>query len=56
MLVFTQVSSMKTSRRGSSPSISTRQTSRRATTSGRNCSAAYRTFFECEGQIAQRTP
>src|SRR5580658_10794545 len=53
MLVEAQVSSMNTSRRGSSCFCSSRQAARAATTSGRCCSAARRVFFERQLQALQ---
>ena len=45
MLVFAQVSSMKTIRLGSTQRWTQRQRARRRTTSGRSCSLAKSVFF-----------
>src|SRR5215469_18895530 len=54
MLVATAVSSRKTNRWGSSRCCFRRQVRRAAATSGRSCSAACRTFFERQLQMAQK--
>lgn len=52
MLVFAQVSSMNTRRRGSSLCLWCRQRSRLRATSGRSCSAACRLFFERHSRLS----
>src|ERR1700709_133325 len=56
MLVFTQVSSMKTRRFGSTLSWCCFHCWRRRATSGRSCSLACRLFFKAEPHIGDDTP
>src|SRR5271167_4091775 len=56
MLVEAQVSSTKTSRRGSRPGCISRQLARAASTSALHCSAARRVFFEGQLQALQEAP
>ena len=53
MLVFTHVSSRKTSFAGWSPVCCKRHSARRSATSGRCCSAAFSTFFERQPQLLE---
>src|SRR5437867_7945304 len=54
MVLETAVSSMKTSRFGSSRGCRLRNAARAAATSGRSCSAACRLFFEGQLQMPQK--
>src|SRR5271167_3549358 len=56
MLVEAQVSSTKTSRRGSRPGCILRQLARAASTSALHCSAARRVFFEGQLQALHEAP
>src|SRR5580704_1796477 len=56
MLVFTQVSSMKTRRAGLSRLWYCRHRLRRRATSGRSCSAACRLFFEADAFVLEEVP
>src|SRR5438552_13402347 len=55
MVLDTAVSSMKTSRFGSSHGCRLRNASRAAATSGRSCSAACRLFFKGQVQMPQKS-
>src|SRR3546814_18167336 len=56
MLVFAQVSSMKTKRLGSMLAWRARHLQRRLATSGRSCSAAKAVFFEAEPLGVEEIP
>src|ERR1700753_880584 len=56
MLVFAQVSSMKTSRLGSIAAWRAFHCSRRLATSGRSCSEARRLFFERHAFVLKKVP
>jgi len=56
ILVLAPVSSMKTSRVGSSAGCRARHTRRFSATSGRSCSAACAVFFEADGVTMEEVP